>query len=266
MAEGYEQDPAPRGRGVGARGDAVEERSASTSDRMIEGRSALARGLDLEGRNALGGGIELEGRNALARGLGVEGRNALARVALAASELDRFDVPPGARERVASIRDAVGELDGVLARLDRLNGIPEIRVERHRVPLDAVWLALCERLEAAIAARGLRLGPLAGDGSLVVAMPRSALEALLCAAIRIVSGASSGSAAIVGAAEGRGDRLRLELGATDDAGRSRPLRLDRSDRAELELPLAEWGGRLVAGDPTAGVVLELQRDAGDGHG
>ena len=186
------------------------------------------------------------GWRALTRVLAIEGRNALARVELAASELGRFESSPHARERIATIREAVGEIEALLGRIDGVTGAGARRAWPP-VPIGPVWSALRRRLGAPLGPRGVELG---GEGdalAIAVCLPTAALERLLCVLLRTLSGGLRARPDAVvprrielGASDADGD-VRLWLTAPDAATAERDD--DPAAAVELAVQGAEWGGR-----------------------
>ncbi len=183
-------------------------------------------------------------RGALARRLTADGHDALARVELAASELARLDVPPSARARVDTIRDAVLEIDDLLVRLDRVAS-PGLRRVARATPLSPVWTDLRARMRSALAARDVRLEPIEPNSCLALPIARPVLERILLGLLR---------GALVAAAPGEALTLAvrhvpggLEIGLRRDETRvqHRGMNIPTAQRLELELELAEWGGQLV---------------------
>lgn len=198
-------------------------------------------------------GTTLAGALALQRVLALEGRDVLSRVELAASELDRFALAPALGERIASIREAVAELDAVLDKIERL--ADPLRRERPRgeARFDAVFGAIRERIAPALAARGIVLdGPGEGEASRAIAIPAPVLERLLLLWLRTVIQAFAGEEALD---EGRSGALvfvleldlhgdALDLSLRPQAPRwTNPLRIERAAQTELDVALAEWGAR-----------------------
>lgn len=213
------------------------------------------------------------GALALQRVLALEGRDVLSRVELAASELDRFALAPALGERVAAIREAVAELDAVLDKIERLAEPRRSERPVGEARFDAVFAAIRARIAPALAARSIVLdgpveGPVDGGATRAIAMPTPVLERLLLVWLRTAIRAFTGDDGVDEGASA-GVALALELDEQDDAlalalrprtsGWTRPLRVDRAARTELDVALAEWGARadLAAEGPAARMGLWL---------
>jgi hypothetical protein len=229
------------------------------------------------------------GALALQRVLALEGRNALSRVELAASELSRFGLVPGALERVTAIREAVGELDALLDKIERL---AEPACEPHGgagTSIEAAWEAVRARIEPVLAARDLRLERAPSSDGPPVALPGPVTERLLLLWIRTVVAAiererigEAETAPITlrlssrGAAAGEADPAEEQGGGAGgielalcalrhEQGLRLPL--ERAERVELEVALAEWHAWLAVTEDAAGTCLHIGlpgalRDAG----
>lgn len=208
------------------------------------------------------------GALALQRVLALEGRNALSRVELAASELSRFGLAPGALERIAAIRDAVGELDSLLDKIERLSDPARDARVAAGSRLEDAWCAVRRRIEAVLAARDIRIEL---EGELVealVAVPRPVVERLLMLWIRTAVAAVDREGVGGNGAEPLTLRLSSRAvaasrdglhGGPDERGeggvelvlRGRrrgqdlPLPVERAERVELEVALAEWQARFA---------------------
>lgn len=213
------------------------------------------------------------GALALQRVLAFEGRNALARVELAASELVRLEASPAFRERITAIRDAVGELESVLDKIERLSD-PLRGTERgDGVRLESIWGPLAERLAPALGARGIVLAWDRGWNESPLALPAPVLERLLLGALRMaVSGVeASGTEAdlepIVFSVDCRDTGPWLEwVASLGSSTRESRLRIETAPRVELEVALAEWRAELI--DETSAspsrVGIRLRKSVFDG--
>lgn len=200
----------------------------------------------------------LEGSEAsalvLQRILALAGRNALARVELAASELDRLESSPAARERLGAIRSAVEELDGVLHEIERLASPQAAVVPLEGAPLPRTWNALVARLAPTLGARGIEVERLGGELDALVALPALVLERILLAFLRLAvvsfdagddgdgDGVTRLRLVVADRSEPEACELRLSLIA-----RGQPLRFElaAAERVELEVALAQWHCRLI---------------------
>ena len=219
------------------------------------------------------------GALALQRVLALEGRNALSRVELAASELSRFGLVPGALERITAIREAVGELDSLLDKIERLAAPARETRSAASASIEAVFEAVRARIEPVLAARDLRLERAAPGHDPLVGLPASVTERLLLLGIRTVVAAvererigeagsapitlrlTSRSAPAIGAdpADGTGrgpGEIELTLRALR-AGEGLRVALERPERVELEVALAEWQASLAATEDAAGTCLRI---------
>ncbi|MEZ4330217.1 MAG: hypothetical protein R3F35_00545 [Myxococcota bacterium] len=211
---------------------------------------------------------------ALQRVLALEGRNALSRVALAASEVSRFGLVPGALERITAIRDAVDELDSLLDKIERLAAPARTVRSGSGSSIAAAWGAVRARIEPVLAVRDLRLELVAPAADPLVGLPTSVAERLLLLWVRTVVAAVERERS--GASEPVPISLRLTVGDApvdrsethevlggEPGGVELALRafrhdeglwpcLERAERVELEVALAEWQGGLA--------------DTDDGHG
>lgn len=224
---------------------------------------------------------------ALQRVLALEGRNALARVELAASELSRFALVPGALERIVAIRDAVGELDALLDKIERLADPARGACTGAASTLVDAWSAVRSRVEPVLAARDIQLELAGGLETMPLALPSEVLERLLLLTLRTavaaiereeaeVDGAAphalrmaarvAPSPAASQAARGAGDGAGVELELrAQRAGIGIRLPIERVERVELEVALAEWHGRLASLDDAdgTGLAVWLPGSAGD---
>ena len=198
-------------------------------------------------------------REILTQVLAVESRNALSRVELAAGELTRLATNPAIHERLAGIREAVGELDVLLEKLGLL-WTPRAEGEDRVVDLDALVEGVCERIAPTLQARGIAIERRSGIGRCRLGITPVVLERLLLCFLRLGLGSIPGE-----------ERLRLETRVEGEGigvflCRSDACRSDARDEAfspetdparrlELELQLAELGGRLP--DPTGEEALGL---------
>lgn len=202
------------------------------------------------------------GALALQRVLALEGRNALARVELAASELVQLEASPAARERLAAIRAAVDELDDVLDKIERLSDPLRDEPSGARSRLTPVWASLVERIAPVLAARGLALTAKGEWADPTLALPVSVLERLLLAFLRVVIAALEAEDA---EEDGESSGLSIEcvdtpsavllFAVAEPARAHRRLELERADRVELEVALAQWRSELV--DETGGMPSRI---------
>ncbi|MFO0687185.1 MAG: hypothetical protein U0900_00575 [Myxococcota bacterium] len=208
------------------------------------------------------------GALALQRVLALEGRDVLSRVELAASALDRFELAPALAHQIDAIRAAVGELDTLLDKIERLSD--PLRSERTagEARLAPVLAALAVRLAPTLAARGVRLEATGAGPARAVAVPEAVLERLVLTWLR------AGIAALAGATDGAEETpivLELEGRDHEDAvelvlrvrgvGSDRRLALARADQVELDVALAEWRGRALRLDEGGGEALGLRLPA-----
>jgi hypothetical protein len=204
--------------------------------------------------------------------LALEGRNALARVALAASELIQSELGPSARDRLAVIREAVDRLDGVLDKIERLSDPFRGDTTDARTSLAAVWPSLVERIRPTLNARGIVVEATGRLSDRPIAMPAAGLERLLLSLLRVVLAAR-------GSGEAEGDAgptvLSIEcledeesiaffVAAPDSRGAGR-LEIDRGDRIELEVALAESRGELLDQTAAAPSRIGLRLRRGPNH-
>lgn len=204
-------------------------------------------------------------RATLTRALASESRSALARVELAASELERSGLAPALGGRVATIREAVSELDALLGKIDLLSDLDRVP-DRVGVDLARVARSVVQRLSPGLRARGVELvwEDGARDDALAVGVPQPTVELLCLGLVRLVVGAVSPGAAHLaldaspcevrfGAEQRGGDvclvaRCHVE-GAT--------ARFDRTARLELEVVLAEWSGAFLVGEDPESVEVGI---------
>lgn len=187
------------------------------------------------------------GALALQRVLALEGRNALARVELAASELVRLEASPAFHDRITAIREAVGELESVLDKIERLSDPLRGTATGEGVELESIWGPLAERLGPALAARGIVLEWVSGWSRSPLALTAPVLERLLLGALRVAvaaveeSGLEADCEPIVFSVDCRDAGACLEWVASAGAAlRDRRLRIETRPRIELEVALAEW--------------------------
>lgn len=212
------------------------------------------------------------GALALQRVLALEGRNALARVELAASELVQLEASPGARDRLAVIREAVERLDGVLDKIERLSDPLRAAATGARTALASVWTPLVERITPALRARGLVVEATGAWPERWIAVPAVVLERLLLCFLRVVIAAleaadgegDAGPSVLSIECRDEGGSVALLVGVIGLRGAAR-LELDPADRVELEVALAQWRGELI--DATAAapsrIGLRLRRASSD---
>lgn len=188
----------------------------------------------------------------LQRILALAGRNALARVELAASELDRLESSPAARERLGAIRSAVEELDGVLHEIERLASPQAAPVPLEGASLPRTWNALVARLAPTLGARGIEVERLGGEADARVALPALVLERILLAFLRLAvvsfdaedDGGGATRLRLVVADRSEPEACELRLSAVAQ-GQPHRFALAAAERVELEVALAEWHGRLI---------------------
>ncbi len=192
------------------------------------------------------------GALALQRVLALEGRNALARVELAASELMAGEARPAARDRLTAIREAVGALDDVLDKIERLSDPLRPDAPGAATAFASVWQPLVARLGPALRARGLALET-TGDGiTATIALTGPVLERLLLALLRSAVSAvgesaiepEGGASRIVVECRDEEGALALCVRVFDRQGEVR-LALAQADRVELEIALAQASGALL---------------------
>jgi hypothetical protein len=212
------------------------------------------------------------GALALQRVLALEGRNALARVELAASELVGLEASPAVRDRLAVIREGVDLLDGVLDKIERLADPRREDATTARTPLASVWTPLVERIAPALRARGIGIEATGAWREQRVAVPAAVLERFLLAFVRIAIAAlgagdpeEAGRPTVLSIeCREEGDAVELFVGVVDARGERR-FEVDRGERVELEVALAEWRGELI--DATAAfpsrIGLRLRRISSD---
>lgn len=206
-----------------------------------------------EARHPARGSVEA-GALALQRVLALEGRDVLSRVELAASELARFALAPALSEQIGAIRDAVGELDTLLDKIERLaNPVrPEQALGSARV--ESVFAAIRARIAPALAARGVLLEATGCWPTREVALPAAVLERLVLLWLRTAllalacDDAVGEEPSIVLAFEGRDrdDGVELRLGSRAGRRRAR-FEVERAAQVELDVALAEWRGLAVRG-------------------
>ncbi|HKK53717.1 MAG TPA: hypothetical protein VKA74_19135 [Myxococcota bacterium] len=191
-------------------------------------------------------------RNALTRVLALESRNALSRVELAASGLARFDASPAMQEMLETIREAVGDLDGLLGKLGDLWSPRSLR-EPRAVDPDVLVERVLERLAPTLRARGIEVRRRLDVGGCRLPIGPIVLERLLFGFLRLGLGClDSGDSFEL---ETRRESGGIELIARETSGRGiESDRLDESDRRlELELSLAECGGSLSVSEDGSGL-------------
>jgi hypothetical protein len=212
------------------------------------------------------------GALALQRVLALEGRNALARVELAASELDRFEVSPAIQDRIVTIRDAVGELDALLDKIERLADPARPETTSARTRPDAVLAPLLDRVAPALAARDVAI---VVDGAIArapVALPGAVLERLVLLWLRLAVAACAGAeddaeaepCVLRLASREEPGTVALILSPSDTTRALRPPS-DRGQEVELDVALAEWRALAqIEGEEGAGRwTLRLPRSDGD---
>lgn len=212
------------------------------------------------------------GALALQRVLALEGRNALARVELAASELGRHGLSPASQDRITAIHDAVGELDALLDKIERLSDPARRASSGEQARLARVLEPLLQRIGPALAARGIVLEQRgASTAEALVAVPEPVLERLLLLWLRIAVASldawedelATGATGLVLECLEQPEAVELWLRLEPAGGRAR-WRIDRTLRVELEVALAEWRGAArhpVAGDADR-IGLVLPRSVG----
>ena len=225
-------------------------------------------------------------RETLTRVLAREARNTLARVELAASELARFEASPAVMERIDTIRDAVGEIDEMLGKVDLLAGPPK-RDLWPGLEIEPVWRRVLARLAPTLSARGIEARLEITTSGARVAIPEATLEAIFCAYVRLMLPAAARSGRLAIAIEAGDGTIRVaravdpagdlrddregDLDAAEDlAGDPRAgcgLPADSADQTlvEFEVLLAEWGGALADAGAQAGEADATSHD-GSGHG
>ena len=194
------------------------------------------------------GGIEA-GALALQRVLALEGRNALARVELAASELGRHELSPASQDRITAIREAVGELDGLLDKIERLADPARHESRGELASLSQVLGPLLQRIAPALAARGIALEQAGGSLEASLALSAPVLERLLLLWLRIAIASlddeqdelATGATRIVLESLEQSDTVELGLRLESAAGPVR-WRIARVLRVELDIAVAEWQG------------------------
>ena len=194
------------------------------------------------------GGIEA-GALALQRVLALEGRNALARVELAASELGRHELSPASQDRITAIREAVGELDGLLDKIERLADPARHESRGEQASLSQVLGPLLQRIAPALAARGIALEQAGGSLEASLALSAPVLERLLLLWLRIAIASlddeqdelAAGATRIVLESLEQSDTVELGLRLESAAGPVR-WRIARVLRVELDIAVAEWQG------------------------
>lgn len=193
-------------------------------------------------------------RETLTQVLTLESRNALSRVELAAGELARLETNPASRERLAAIREAVGELDVLLEKLGLL-WTPRIAGEARVVDLAVLVDGVCARIAATLQARGIGIERRAGVGRCRLGIPPVVLERLLLCFLRLGLGAIAGEERLRLETRVDGEGIAVLLSRTGERGGVLSRAADPAQRLELELQLAELGGRLS--DPTGEEALRL---------
>jgi len=184
-------------------------------------------------------------RAALTRALALETRNALARIELAASEIDRFGRAPALRLRVETIHSAVSEIDALLEKLDVVSTLaPPIGLEA--TDLDEVLRRVASRVAPVLRARGLvleRVEEARADGTVCVALPEAVVESIVLGLLGVVSATVETPGLVEMRCTLAGSEAVVELTASVDPG-APPLG-PRAEALQLELDveLAEWGGR-----------------------
>lgn len=192
-----------------------------------------------------------QARDALTQVLALESRNALSRVELAASELARLDTNPAMRDRLDTIRDAVGELDVLLGKLGLLWSARSGQGIR-LLDVDGMVDRVLARLMPTLQARGIEVELDAGAGRVGLGLTPGALERLLFGFLRLVLASFDRDGVLRletrQAAGGLEVAWRREgTGGSVSTGSADPAR-----RLELELQLAECDGSLMlSGDGQA---------------
>ncbi len=195
------------------------------------------------------GGVEA-GALALQRVLAIEGRNALARVELAASELGRFEVSPAIQDRISAIREAVGELDSLLDKIERLADPVRREAPREQSSLRQVLVPLLQRIAPALTARNIAVEQAGSWVETPLAMPAPVLERLLLLWLRIAIAScdegdgelASGATRLTLESLEQPDSVELKL-RFEAASGAAGWRVERALRVELDVALAEWQGR-----------------------
>lgn len=204
--------------------------------------------------------LPVEPRQRLMNALALESRNALSRVELAASELGRGETRPRDQAMLATIHEAVEELDDHLGRiralsLDAFALVADVNPQT--VLGDALSQAI-QRIDATLAARGVFLDvePWTADTPRV-AIPEATLTRLFFAFLRLGLGLAE-----------RGDRVRvtaaLSSGAPtlswlNESSSATPLQWEElaARRLDVESQWAEWGGRLAVDSATGALHLSF---------
>jgi hypothetical protein len=202
-------------------------------------------------------------RDAVTHVLALESRNALARVELAASELARFDANPAMQEMLETIGDAVGELDVLLAKIGLLWS-PGSGRQARSIEVDEVMSRVVERLGPALDARGVRVRAESGAGVCSLSLAASAFERLLLAFLRLGLLACERGESLTLETRRESEEIAIALGRTEGDSKGGPLPLDPAHRFELEVALAECGGRLTIAQETGELCFRLPEGARDG--
>lgn len=213
------------------------------------------------------GGVEA-GALALQRVLAIEGRNALARVELAASELGRFEVSPAIQDRISAIREAVGELDSLLDKIERLADPLRREAPREQSSLRQVLVPLLQRIAPALTARNIAVEPAGSWVETPLALPAPVLERLLLLWLRIAIASfdegegelASGATRLTLESLEQPDSVELRLRFEAATGAS-GWRVERALRVELDVALAQWqaGARYEIGGDASRIGLSLPR-------
>jgi len=182
-------------------------------------------------------------RDALTQVLTLESRNALSRVELAAGELARLETNPASCERLAAIREAVAELDVLLEKLGLL-WLPRVAGEARLVDLQALVEGVRARIEPTLRARGIAIALRSGVGRCQLLLAPVALERLLLCFLRLGLGSIRGGEGLELETQVEDEGIALILSRAEAVGEPLSRCADRTRLLELELQLAELGGRL----------------------
>jgi len=192
------------------------------------------------------GGDPMATRETLTRVLAVESRNALSRVELAADELTRLATNPAIQARLSGIREAVGELDVLLEKLALL-WTARVAGEVQVVDLEALVEGVCERIAPTLQARGIPLERRSRVGRCRLGITPIRVERLLLCLLRLGIGSVAGEEGLRLETRVEGEGIGVLLarsGDPDERDGALWRATDATRRLELELQLAELGGRL----------------------
>lgn len=217
---------------------------------MSEGQTL---GVGSDARDEPGPAPQGDPRGALTRALASETRTALARIQLAASEIERFGQAPSVRLRVDTIQSAVADIDALLEKLDVVSGL-ETASSMETTDLDDVLGRITARVAPVLRARGLVLERVAPHGAAappLVALPEAAVESIALGLLGVVATTTESPGLLEMRWSRVAEEIAVELSPPFESVRTTLAPRAESLQLELDVELAEWGGRSQI-DPAAG--------------